>query len=88
MAGAAGGLLTQFLPKAPERLRQADLHPGDAPEGYTPEVIQEDDAWVEGKALISTVEDVELLDPSLSSERHQITVLVEALTVPAVHFQL
>src|SRR5689334_19517851 len=29
----AGGLLMQFLPKAPERARQADLHPGDAPEG-------------------------------------------------------
>src|SRR5246500_3505174 len=26
----AGGLLMQFLPKAPERARQADLHPGDA----------------------------------------------------------
>src|SRR5215471_96549 len=25
----AGGLLMQFLPKAPERARQADLHPGD-----------------------------------------------------------
>ena len=29
----AGGMLLQFLPKAPERARQADLHPGDAPEG-------------------------------------------------------
>src|SRR6516162_4546495 len=29
----AGGVLVQFLPKAPERARQADLHPGDAPEG-------------------------------------------------------
>src|SRR5271154_4178261 len=28
-----GGLLLQFLPKAPERARQADLDPGDAPEG-------------------------------------------------------
>src|SRR6476659_5924618 len=26
----AGGMLLQFLPKAPERARQADLHPGDA----------------------------------------------------------
>src|SRR5246500_1642107 len=32
----AGGLLMQFLPKAPERARQADLHPGDAPEGTVP----------------------------------------------------
>ena len=29
----AGGMLLQFLPKAPERARVADLHPGDAPEG-------------------------------------------------------
>src|SRR6476620_2069786 len=29
----AGGMLMQFLPSAPERQRQADLHPGDVPEG-------------------------------------------------------
>src|SRR5690349_15652642 len=27
----AGGMLLQFLPKSPERARQAGLHPGDAP---------------------------------------------------------
>ena len=31
--------------------------------------LPEDDAWVEGRALVSTVEDVELIDPALSSER-------------------
>ncbi len=65
----AGGILLQFLPKAPERMRQADLDPGDAPEGTVPHVVAEDDAWVEGRSLISTVEDVELIDPSVSSER-------------------
>src|ERR1700760_4979406 len=65
----AGGLLMQFLPKAPERARQADLHPGDAPEGHVPHTVAEDDAWVEGQSLISTVEDVELIDPALSGER-------------------
>ena len=65
----AGGLLMQFLPKAPERARQADLHPGDAPEGTIPHTVAEDDAWVEGQSLISTVEDVELIDPDLSGER-------------------
>ena len=65
----AGGILLQFLPKAPERARQADLHPGDAPEGTVAHTIAEDDAWVEGQSLISTVEDVELIDPSLSGER-------------------
>ena len=65
----AGGMLLQFLPKAPERARQADLHPGDAPEGTAHHMVEEDDAWVEGQSLISTVEDVELIDPSLSGER-------------------
>jgi molecular chaperone Hsp33 len=65
----AGGMLLQFLPKAPERRRQADLHPGDAPAGVVPHTIVEDDAWVEGQSLIATVEDVELIDPDLSGER-------------------
>ncbi|MDP1882888.1 MAG: Hsp33 family molecular chaperone, partial [Bradyrhizobium sp.] len=65
----AGGMLLQFLPKAPERARQADLHPGDAPEGVETHEVAEDDAWVEGQSLISTVEDLELLDPDLSGER-------------------
>jgi molecular chaperone Hsp33 len=64
-----GGILMQFLPKAPERARQADLHPGDAPEGIVVHEVAEDDAWVEGQSLISTVEDVELIDPDLSGER-------------------
>jgi molecular chaperone Hsp33 len=65
----AGGMLLQFLPKAPERARQPDLHPGDAPEGVAVPTAAEDDAWIEGQSLISTVEDVELIDPDLSGER-------------------
>jgi molecular chaperone Hsp33 len=65
----AGGLLVQFLPKAQERARQPDLPPGDAPEGTALHVVPEDDAWVEGRSLVSTVEDIELLDPALSTER-------------------
>jgi molecular chaperone Hsp33 len=65
----AGGMLLQFLPKAPERARQPDLHPGDAPEGVVTPEVAEDDAWIEGQSLISTVEDVELIDPDLSGER-------------------
>jgi molecular chaperone Hsp33 len=65
----AGGIMLQFLPKATERARVADLDPGDAPEGIERHTVAEDDAWAEGQALISTVEDVELIDPSLSSER-------------------
>ena len=65
----AGGMLLQFLPKAPERARQPDLHPGDAPAGSIPHAVVEDDAWIEGQSLIATVEDVELIDPDLSGER-------------------
>ncbi|HEX7925024.1 MAG TPA: Hsp33 family molecular chaperone [Bradyrhizobium sp.] len=65
----AGGILLQFLPKAPERAKQADLHPGDAPEGTATHSVPDDDAWIEGQSLISTVEDVELIDPDLSGER-------------------
>jgi molecular chaperone Hsp33 len=65
----AGGIMVQFLPKSPERARLTDLHPGDAPEGVEVQAVPEDDAWVEGRALVDTVEDVELIDPALSSER-------------------
>src|SRR5262249_53031590 len=41
----------------------------DAPEGTVMHTVAEDDAWVEGQSLISTVEDVELIDPDLSGER-------------------
>src|ERR1700690_2271155 len=64
-----GGILLQFLPKSPERARQADLDPGDAPEGTVTHTVAEDDAWVEGQSLIATVEDVELIDPDLSGAR-------------------
>jgi molecular chaperone Hsp33 len=65
----AGGILLQFLPKAAERMRGADLDPGDAPEGVERHEVPEDDAWVEGRSLIATVEDVELIDPAISSEQ-------------------
>ena len=32
-------------------------------------VPPEDDAWVEGRSLVETVDDIELIDPALSSER-------------------
>jgi molecular chaperone Hsp33 len=68
----AGGLLIQFLPQSPERMRQADLSPGDIPEGHPSHDLSmpsEDDAWTEAKSLIGTVEDHELVDPAVSSER-------------------
>jgi molecular chaperone Hsp33 len=68
----AGGLLVQFLPTSPERARQADLPPGDVPEGHPSSGAgdpAEDDAWVEAKSLVETIEDHELVDPNVSSER-------------------
>jgi molecular chaperone Hsp33 len=65
----AGGLMAQFLPKAPERLRRPDIDPGDAPEGAARDETKEDDAWIEARSLASTVEDHELVDPQISSER-------------------
>ncbi|MBN9081127.1 MAG: Hsp33 family molecular chaperone [Rhizobiales bacterium 62-17] len=68
-AWRAGGLIVQFLPDSPERRRMADLDPGDAPEGAAKPEALEDDAWLEAKALAGSVEDHELVDPALSSER-------------------
>jgi len=65
----AGGILLQFLPGSIDRARQADLDPGDAPPGTEPHMVAEDEAWVEGRSLIATVDDIELIDPALSSER-------------------
>ncbi len=63
----AGGLLVQYLPAAAER--QADLPPGDVPAGTQVPEVAENDAWVEAKSLAATIEDHELIDPTLSSER-------------------
>ncbi|AWN45856.1 Hsp33 family molecular chaperone [Methylobacterium terrae] len=68
----AGGLLMQFLPHSPDRARLADLPPGDLPEGHAlldEATTREDDAWVEAKSLVATIEDHELVDPTVSSER-------------------
>jgi molecular chaperone Hsp33 len=65
----AGGMVLQFLPKNPNRAPQADLDPGDAPEGSEPQIAPEDDAWREARSLIATVQDVELIDPTVSAER-------------------
>lgn len=65
----AGGLMVQFLPSSPERQRRADLDPGNAPITYVAEAPEVDDAWVEARTLAETIEDHELVDPMLSSER-------------------
>lgn len=61
--------MLQFLPQSPERASRRDLHPGDVPEGMVLDEPPEDDAWVEARSLVETVEDIDLLDPSLSAEQ-------------------
>src|SRR5256885_16063642 len=50
----AGGILLQFVPRAPERARVADLHPADAPGGTPPPAVPEDDPGLEGRSRIET----------------------------------
>jgi molecular chaperone Hsp33 len=65
----AGGVMTQFLPRSAQRRFRADLDPGDAPGGHKAATPLVDDAWIEAEALLATIEDHELVDPALSSER-------------------
>jgi molecular chaperone Hsp33 len=63
----AGAIVVQHLP------RDGGSSPipftsGDAPEG-TDESIVENDNWVKARLLLDTVEDHELLDPTLSPEQ-------------------
>jgi molecular chaperone Hsp33 len=63
----AGGLLAQFLPDSPERLRRPDLHGGDGDQGGHPDPT--DNSWLETTALLSTIEPSELTDPTVGAER-------------------
>lgn len=65
----AGGLLAQFLPRESARIARADLDPGDAPAGTARHAVAEDDAWVEARSLVATLEDHELIDPAVSGEQ-------------------
>lgn len=63
----AGGLLAQFLPEAPERLRLPDLPGGDGDVGDAGDPT--DDSWQEVQALLNTIEPTELIDPTVGPER-------------------
>jgi len=62
----AGGIIVQHLPPA-GMSRIADLPPGDAPEGAEIPDFEEDDEWNEARLILETVEDHELIDPSISA---------------------
>lgn len=63
----AGGILAQFLPEAPERLRLPDLPGGDGDDGEDDDPT--DNAWQELLALFETIEPSELIDPTVGAER-------------------
>ncbi|WP_245396679.1 Hsp33 family molecular chaperone [Jiella sonneratiae] len=67
----AGGLIAQFLPESPERMRMPDLPGGDLPEGVEEydDGDEFDDAWLEVRALVDTVDASELTDPEVGVER-------------------
>jgi molecular chaperone Hsp33 len=63
----AGGLVVQFLPSSPERMRHRDLHGGDG--DVDSDNFEEDDTWAEAQMLASTTDAEELTDPDLGVER-------------------
>ncbi len=63
----AGGLVAQFLPQEPERMRQPDLHGGDGDEGVLSH--DPDDAWSEARAMVETIDLDEMTDPEVGAER-------------------
>ena len=64
----AGGILAQFLPQAPERMRIPDISGGD---GDDRDVTDQpaDNSWQELLALLGTIEPTELIDPTVGAER-------------------
>ena len=62
----AGGVLVQFLPESEERMRLRDLPSGRDDDEHS---FDEDDAWREATALIQTISDDELSDPTVEPER-------------------
>lgn len=62
----AGGMVAQFLPEAPERMRQPDLPGGDGDES---DGGPEDDHWSEAKVMVASILPDELTDPMVGIER-------------------
>ena len=64
----AGAVMIQHLPQD-GGISPMQVYSGDAPSGASEPEIAEDDNWVKAKLLLETLEDHELIDPLLSSER-------------------
>ena len=65
----AGGVIVQFLPDDPNRMRMPDLPGGDDPNGTGEVEHNRDDAWTEVRALMGTIDASELTDPNVPAER-------------------
>jgi molecular chaperone Hsp33 len=63
----AGAILVQHLPRE-GGMSQIPGNSGDVPEGYIEERAENDD-WVKARLILDTVEDHELLDPTLTAEQ-------------------
>ncbi|MBP1870972.1 33 kDa chaperonin [Ensifer adhaerens] len=63
----AGGMVAQFLPDAPDRMRQPDLSGGDGDDND--DLFDEDDLWAEAKVMVETIDADELTDPMVGTER-------------------
>ncbi len=65
----AGGMVAQFLPDAPERMRQRDLHGGDGDTTNADGDFEVDDLWDEASVMVQTIDADELTDPTVGTER-------------------
>jgi len=64
----AGAIMIQHLPED-GGISPIQVYSGDDPSGNDEPEVEEDDNWRKAKLLLETVEDHELIDPLLSSER-------------------
>ena len=69
IAGAPAACCCSSCPRRRSGRGRPICIPATRRKARSPHAVAEDDAWVEGQSLISTVEDVELIDPDLSGER-------------------
>ena len=65
----AGGMVAQFLPESPERMRQRDLNGGDGDATDTNDDFEVDDLWGEASVMVQTIDADELTDPTVGTER-------------------